>query len=143
MKVGCSALRPGDALRPCRIGAFRLHARPRGCLENTSWPTWRPSPGPVAFEAAEYNAGIRLALKAANAAGGVLADNSCLLCNTVPYGRKFPFSLIAVIVLFLLTTVLFGEGNVTLSRFEGILLLLLFAGFLFYVFKQLKSDLTI
>lgn len=54
--------------------------------------------------------------------------------------KEIPFSLIAVIVLFLLTTVLFGEGNVTLSRFEGILLLLLFAGFLFYVFKQLKSD---
>ena len=54
--------------------------------------------------------------------------------------KEIPFSLIAVIVLFLLTTVLFGEGNVTLSRFEGVLLLLLFAGFLFYVFKQLKSD---
>lgn len=54
--------------------------------------------------------------------------------------KEIPFSLIAVIVLFLLTTVLFGEGNATVSRFEGILLLLLFAGFLFYVFKQLKSD---
>lgn len=54
--------------------------------------------------------------------------------------KEIPFSLIAVIALFLLTTVLFGEGNVTLSRFEGIILLLLFAGFLFYVFKQLKSD---
>ena len=54
--------------------------------------------------------------------------------------KEIPFSLIAVIVLFLLTTVLFGEGNVTLSRFEGIILLLLFTGFLFYVFKQLKSD---
>ncbi len=54
--------------------------------------------------------------------------------------KEIPFSLIAVIVLFLLTTVLFGEGNATLSRFEGVLLLLLFAGFLFYVFKQLKSD---
>ena len=45
--------------------------------------------------------------------------------------KEIPFSLIAVIVLFLLTTVLFGEGNATLSRFEGVLLLLLFAGFLF------------
>lgn len=54
--------------------------------------------------------------------------------------KEIPFSLIAVVVMFLLTTVLFGEGNVTLSRFEGIILLLLFAGFLFYVFKQLKSD---
>lgn len=54
--------------------------------------------------------------------------------------KEIPFSLIAVIALFLLTTVLFGEGNITLSRFEGIILLLLFAGFLFYVFKQLKSD---
>lgn len=54
--------------------------------------------------------------------------------------KEIPFSLIAVVAMFLLTTVLFGEGNVTLSRFEGIILLLLFAGFLFYVFKQLKSD---
>ena len=54
--------------------------------------------------------------------------------------KEIPFSLIAVVVMFLLTTVLFGEGNVKLSRFEGIILLLLFAGFLFYVFKQLKSD---
>ena len=54
--------------------------------------------------------------------------------------KEIPFSLIAVVILFLLTTTLFGEGNIILSRIDGIILLLFFAGFLFYVFKQLKSD---
>ena len=70
MKVGVFSITPG-ALR-CGLaglalsGSMLAHAAGEYVLAHVA-----PFTGPVAFEAAEYNAGIRLALKAANAAGGV------------------------------------------------------------------------
>lgn len=54
--------------------------------------------------------------------------------------KEIPISLAAIVVLFLMTTVWFGAENTTLTRIEGVVLLLMFLGFLYYVFKQLKSD---
>ncbi|MBN2765811.1 MAG: calcium/sodium antiporter [Paludibacteraceae bacterium] len=54
--------------------------------------------------------------------------------------KEIPFSLLAVVILFFMTSTWFGTSNLTLTRFEGIILLLFFAAFLYYVFKQLKSD---
>ena len=54
--------------------------------------------------------------------------------------KEIPISLFAVFVLFVLTNeTILQEGNV-LSRFEGGILLLLFALFLLYVYMQLKSE---
>jgi len=58
--------------------------------------------------------------------------------NTV--WKEIPFSLFAVVVLMLLSNDFFTEGKHFLTRFDGLLLLLLFASFLFYVFKQVKTD---
>lgn len=53
--------------------------------------------------------------------------------------KEIPLSLFAVIVLYVLCNN-FLTGDKILARFDGILLLALFALFLLYVFKQLKSD---
>ncbi len=58
--------------------------------------------------------------------------------NTVT--REIPLSLLAGILVFLLTTAWFGASNMILTRIDGSLLLLFFAGFIFYVYKQLKAE---
>jgi cation:H+ antiporter len=53
---------------------------------------------------------------------------------------EIPISLLAAVVLFLMTNdTLFGSGN-TLSRLEGFILLIFFCGFLYYVYSQLKTS---
>lgn len=56
--------------------------------------------------------------------------------------KEIPISLLAVLVLFILVNegMIFPEIASQLTRWEGILLLVFFSGFLFYVYKQLKTD---
>lgn len=56
--------------------------------------------------------------------------------------REVPFSLLAAILLFVLVNylVITNSGEFDLSRLEGGILFIFFLGFLFYVYKQLKSD---
>lgn len=58
--------------------------------------------------------------------------------------KEIPISFIAVIVLYLLVndTLIFGSPDSSLTRIDGTILLLFFALFLFYVYKQLKGDPT-
>ncbi|PLX14072.1 MAG: sodium:proton exchanger [Marinilabiliales bacterium] len=56
--------------------------------------------------------------------------------------KEIPLSLIAVIVLFILATNYVVSETFILSRIDGVVLFALFAGFLFYVYKQLKNDTT-
>jgi cation:H+ antiporter len=56
--------------------------------------------------------------------------------------KEIPFSLLAVIALLLLSNDFFTAGKHILTRIDGLLLLVLFGFFLFYVFKQLKTDAT-
>ncbi|MDD4961189.1 MAG: calcium/sodium antiporter [Candidatus Marinimicrobia bacterium] len=58
--------------------------------------------------------------------------------NTVR--REIPLSLLAVIVLYLLTDNLFRAEHQILSRIDAAVLLALFAAFLYYVYLQLKKD---
>ncbi|NLO02091.1 MAG: calcium/sodium antiporter [Bacteroidales bacterium] len=53
--------------------------------------------------------------------------------------REIPLSFLAIVVLFLLANSIFSD-NTVLSRPEGMILLLLFAFFLWYVFRQMKSE---
>ncbi len=58
--------------------------------------------------------------------------------NTV--WKEIPFSLAAVVVLYFLTNdIIFGNENI-LTRFDGIILLILFGVFLYYIYRQLKTD---
>jgi cation:H+ antiporter len=54
--------------------------------------------------------------------------------------KEIPLSLFAVLVLYFLTNDFLSDGTNYLSRFDGLILLALFAGFLFYVYSQLKTD---
>ena len=58
--------------------------------------------------------------------------------NTIRY--EIPFSLLAAIILFVLANFAFltGEKNI-ISRIDGVILLLFFALFVFYVFKSMKN----
>ncbi|MDO1450454.1 calcium/sodium antiporter [Rhodocytophaga aerolata] len=60
--------------------------------------------------------------------------------NTV--WKEIPYSLFAAIVLFVLVndTMLFGKSADVLSFLDGLLLLLFFAAFLYYVFISMKSE---
>lgn len=55
--------------------------------------------------------------------------------------REIPFSFLAIIVLALLANKFFVPGiAMQLSRFDAFILLFLFLGFLYYVYRQLKTD---
>ncbi len=53
--------------------------------------------------------------------------------------KEIPISLIAAVALLLLANNFFIGATSGISRIDGIILLLFFAGFIFYVFKQMKS----
>lgn len=53
--------------------------------------------------------------------------------------KEIPFSLIAAILLFLLANS-FAQSTGLLSRLDGLILLFCFVGFLYYIFRQLRSD---
>jgi len=54
--------------------------------------------------------------------------------------KEIPLSLFAVAMLYLLTNDFFHAGTPILSRIDGLILLVMFGLFLFYVYKQLKRD---
>lgn len=60
--------------------------------------------------------------------------------NTV--WKEIPISLFAAVIFFILANDFFFPGSNVLSRLDGMLLLALFIGFLFYVYKQMKNDET-
>lgn len=52
--------------------------------------------------------------------------------------KEIPFSLAAALVLFVLANDFWADSGI-LSRFDGLILLVFFAGFLIYVYKQLRT----
>jgi len=54
--------------------------------------------------------------------------------------KEIPFSFFAAIILFLLANAYLFSGNPLLSRWDGVILLVCFVAFLYYVATQLKSD---
>ncbi|KAF0238646.1 MAG: inner membrane [Prolixibacteraceae bacterium] len=58
--------------------------------------------------------------------------------NTV--WREIPISALAVVVLFVLSNGFLMSGANVLSRIDGAILLAFFAGFLYYIYIQLKTD---
>lgn len=56
--------------------------------------------------------------------------------------KEIPLSLLAVVLLFLLSNNFFITENPVISRLDGIILLLMFGLFMVYVYKLMKSDST-
>ncbi len=63
-----------------------------------------------------------------------------LIVQSSTVWKEIPLSLIAVILLFILTNDFFFTERHILSRIDGIILLLMFGYFLYYVYKQLKTE---
>ncbi|MGD9706513.1 MAG: calcium/sodium antiporter [Candidatus Delongbacteria bacterium] len=54
--------------------------------------------------------------------------------------KEIPFSFGAAVLLFILTSGVFFAGNTVLTKIDGMILLVMFALFLYYVYKQLGND---
>ena len=62
-----------------------------------------------------------------------------LLVQQSTVWKEIPISLFAAVILFFLVNNFFVDDNETLSRWDALILILFFLGFLFYVYKQLKN----
>ncbi len=56
--------------------------------------------------------------------------------------REIPISLVAIILAFVLANNFLGGQHAIISRFDGLLLLAMFALFLFYIYKGMKNEET-
>ncbi len=54
--------------------------------------------------------------------------------------KEIPLSLLAAIILFILTFNLFDEGPRMLSRLDGFMLIFMFGVFMFYIYRQLQNE---
>lgn len=54
--------------------------------------------------------------------------------------RELPFSLVVTILLFILASDIYSNHASESSRMDGVILLLVFGGFMYFVFRQLKQD---
>lgn len=70
---------------------------------------------------------------------GITGLISPLIVRSSSVWKEIPLSLFAALVLFFLCNSFFSE-NAILSRVDGIILLIFFGLFLYYVFRQLKVD---
>jgi len=63
-----------------------------------------------------------------------------LMVQSSTIWREIPLSLLAVVLLFLFSNNFFFGGLLELSRIDGLILILMFGLFMYYVFRQLKTD---
>lgn len=73
---------------------------------------------------------------------GLSALITPLVVQSSTVWKEIPYSLLAALILLLLANNFFVSGNAGLSRIDGIILLLMFIIFLYYVYTQLKNDTT-
>lgn len=70
---------------------------------------------------------------------GIAGLISPIVVQSSTVSKEIPFSFFAAFLLFFLSNSFFSENNL-LSRIDGLILLMFFCFFLFYVFRQLKSE---
>lgn len=58
--------------------------------------------------------------------------------NTV--WKEIPVSILAVVVLFVLVNGFLLTGDNVLSRIDGVILMVMFGGFMYYIYKQMKNE---
>jgi cation:H+ antiporter len=71
---------------------------------------------------------------------GISALITPLVVQSSTVWKEIPYSLFAALLLFLLANDFLISGNNGLSRIDGLILLLMFILFLYYVYSQLKND---
>jgi len=60
--------------------------------------------------------------------------------NSVTY--DIPISIFAVVILYVLSNNIFSQHTNSLSRADGLILLIILMGFVYYIFRQMKTDST-
>jgi len=60
--------------------------------------------------------------------------------NSVTY--DIPISIFAVVILYVLSNNIFSQHTSSLSRADGLILLIILMGFVYYIFRQMKTDST-
>lgn len=73
---------------------------------------------------------------------GIAGLISPLIVQSSTVWKEIPFSLFAAFILFILVNPFLTDNNV-LSRVDGIILLVFFCFFLYYVFRQMKNDVSL
>ncbi len=73
---------------------------------------------------------------------GVAGLISPLVVQSSTVWKEIPFSLFAAVILFILVNPFFTDSTV-LSRIDGVILLVFFSFFLYYVFRQMRRDVSI
>jgi cation:H+ antiporter len=73
---------------------------------------------------------------------GISALITPLVVQSSTVWKEIPYSLFAALLLLLLANDFFISGSTGLSRIDGLVLLLMFILFLYYVYSQLKNDTT-
>jgi cation:H+ antiporter len=71
---------------------------------------------------------------------GIAGLISPLIVQSSTVWKEIPISFIAILILFLLTTNIYSVDNQILSRLDGLILIIMFGFFLFYVYSQLKNE---
>lgn len=71
---------------------------------------------------------------------GIVGLISPLVVQSSTVWKEIPLSLFAVIILYVLGNHFFYQETSTLTRMDALLLFVMFGLFLFYVYKQLKTD---
>ena len=71
---------------------------------------------------------------------GITGLISPLVVQSSTVWKEIPISLFAIIVLYFFANAFFFTSTAVLTRIEGFILFIMFGMFLFYVYKQLKTD---
>lgn len=71
---------------------------------------------------------------------GILGIISPIAVSSKTVWREIPISMAVVVVVYLLANSLFWNQRPVLSRMDGVVLLVLFLGFLAYIYAEMKTD---
>ncbi len=71
---------------------------------------------------------------------GIAGMITPLIVQSSTVWKEIPISFIAIVFLFIMANDFFDQDSHVMTRVDGFILLAMFALFLFYVYKQLKSD---
>ncbi|WP_372754756.1 calcium/sodium antiporter [Labilibaculum sp.] len=74
---------------------------------------------------------------------GIVGLISPIIVQSNTVWKEIPLSLFAVLILYLLSNSFFFQESSILTRFDGLVLLVMFGFFLFYVYRQLKTEDTV
>lgn len=73
---------------------------------------------------------------------GIAGLISPLIVQSSTVWKEIPLSFLGILIVYALTNEILSDGPEVLSRMDGAILLILFIGFLYYVYRQFRNDLS-